>query len=79
MSTVGPKTVSRLTSSARRNQQQSPLLRLPEEVRERIYNLVYDVTRVDVYTKLSTAKETKQLVQRPSNLFQACRQVHYEW
>ena len=43
-------------------------------------NLVYDVTHVDVYTQLdSTAQKTKQLVQRPSNLFQACRQAHYEW
>ena len=80
MSTVGPNAVSQLISSARRNQQQSPLLRLPAELRERIYNLVYDVTHVDVYTQLdSTAQKTKQLVQRPSNLFQACRQAHYEW
>lgn len=80
MSTVGPKAVSRLTSSARRDQQQSPLLRLPAELRERFYNLVYDVTHVDVYTQLdSTAQKTKQLVQRPSNLFQSCRQAHHEW
>jgi hypothetical protein len=80
VSIVRPKAVFRLTSSARRNQQQSPLLRLPAELRERIYSLVYDVTHVDVCTKLdSTVQETKQLVQRPSNLFQACRQAHYEW
>ena len=80
MSTVRPKAVFRLTSSARQNQQPSPLLHLPAELRERIYNFVYNFTHLDVCTKLDlTAQKTKQLVQRPSNLFQACHQAHYEW
>ena len=80
MSTVGPKAVSRLTSRARQIQQQSSLLRLSAELRERIYSLVYDVTHVDVCMKSgSTGQESKRLVQRPSNLFQTCRQAHYEW
>ena len=61
------------TSSAKRNQKDSPLLRLPAELRDKIYAHVFDTLNVDIG---SHGKREGGRVH--TSLLAACRQTNDE-
>lgn len=71
-----------LSSSTHKNRLTSPLLRLPAEIRNAIYNYIgtYTTIKVDVWTQQATASHGKTLrlkFQLPA-LLATCKQVRHE-
>ncbi|KAH3997440.1 hypothetical protein HBI70_070760 [Parastagonospora nodorum] len=73
------QSVTKLTTrSARRNQKRSPLLRLPAEIRYRIYELIFTGATVYVLSP-HMGYETKPIEWTATlSPIGACRQIHHE-